>query len=101
MHFFMRDPEVVNTRNDLSGARPTDAICRAQQSFPFTVIITASKHKLYMPNYSQSNQPRTALLSSYRNSVELCYALFVAGQQFHLYSGTTAVSNSKRGLRNI
>jgi len=97
----MRDPEVVNTRNDLSGARPTDAIHHAQQSFKFTVIITTSKHKLYMPNYSQSNQPQTALLSSYRNSVVLGYALFVAGQQFHLYSGTTVVNNSKRGLRNI
>ena len=64
-HFFMRDPEVVNIRNDLSGARPTGAICHAQQSFPFTVITTAPKHKLDMPNHSQSNQPQTALLSSY------------------------------------
>jgi hypothetical protein len=44
----MRDPEVVNIRNDLYGARPTGAICHAQQSFPFTVIITAPKHKLYI-----------------------------------------------------
>jgi len=65
-HFFMRDPEVVNIRNDLSGARPIGAVCHAQQSFPFTAIITAPKHKLYMPTYSQSNQPQTALLSSYK-----------------------------------
>jgi hypothetical protein len=47
-HFLMCDPEVVNKRNDLYEARPSGgAIRHAQQSFPFGVIITAPKHKLY------------------------------------------------------
>jgi hypothetical protein len=61
----MCDPEVVNIRNDLSEARPTGAIRHAQLDFPFSTIITAPKHKLYMLNYLQSNQPQTALPSSY------------------------------------
>jgi len=102
MHFFMRNPEVVNIRNDLSAAHdPLAQYVTHSKVFRSLSLLQHLKINYICLTIHRVTNHKPPYCLRIGNSVLICYALFVAGQQFLLYSGTTVVNNRKCVLRNM